>query len=421
MFDFLYDLALHLYIVASLPKLIKGWGKYRNNVLKKLGKDFPKIYKEGRQLIWIHAVSLGETKAIAPLVKKIKDLPNPPLILLSTATETGHAEGKKSAPEADYHLFLPFDLSYIVRPIIAQTKPDLVILTETDFWYHFQSAAKRQGAQLVVVNGKISERSYTRIKPFPFLSKRLFAPIDHFYLQGEIYQKRFLDLGIDPSKLSITGNIKLDTPIEMIDTTALKQKLSLSDQPLLTLGSTHDPEEKIWLDALSQIWLTHPTLKVLLVPRHPERFPIVASLLDSKAIPYARWSQGGTFQNNNLLLVDTMGQLRNCYQISTLAFVGGSFTEKVGGHNILEPGFFGKPVLFGPHMHSQPDLLELVRTYHSGLQITPTQSIPTLNNLLSNPTQLHQLGASGLALTAASRGALDKTFQCLLPLLQPST
>ncbi len=417
-FNALYNLGLHLYVCASLPRIFCNWSKYKKTFRKRLGKDFPHISKNGRQLIWIHAVSLGETKAVAPLVKKLKELPNPPLILLSTTTETGHAEGLKNAPLADYHVFLPFDFSYIIGPIIAQVKPDFVILTETDFWYNFQTAAKKAGAQLLVINGKLSERTFRRYTKLHFLTAKLLKPIDHFYLQGELYKKRFAALGIPLSKLAVTGNIKLDTTIETCDTAALKKELGLLNQPVLTLGSTHDPEEKIWIDALKKLWLHFPQLKVLLVPRHPERFNTVASLLDTAAIPYSRWSLGGSFENTSVILVDMMGVLRDCYQISDITFVGGSFTPRVGGHNILEPGFYGKPVLFGTYMHTQPDLLDLVLSYQSGLQITPEEIVPTLSALLSDPNRLTTLGAAGKNLTTDSRGALDKTCHALFPLLQ---
>jgi 3-deoxy-D-manno-octulosonic-acid transferase len=421
-FTCLYNLCLHLYVCISLPSIIRRWGKYKHNLTKRLGKGFPSIAKNGRQLIWIHAVSLGETKAVAPLIKKFKELKNPPLILLSTTTETGHTEGLKSAPSADFHLFLPFDFNYIIGPIIRRTKPDIVILTETDFWYNFQTAARKNGARLIVINGKLSERSTHRLTWMPFLARRLFDPIDHFYLQGELYQKRFAAVGIPLSKLTVIGNIKLDTPLSTCDVPALKTKLGLTpQQQILTLGSTHDPEEKIWIEALKQLWLDFPELKVLLVPRHPERFDTVAGLLEAAHIPYARWREEGTLKNVRVLLIDAMGVLRDCYQISDIAFVGGSLTPKVGGHNILEPSFYGKPVLFGPHMHTQPDLLDLALSYQAGIQVTVEELIPTLKDLLSHSERRHQIGSNGYTLTTQARGALDKTYHALLPLLQKPT
>ncbi len=416
-FGLLYDLGLHLYACASIPKIISQFGKYRNNCLPRLGFGFPKIDKKGKKLVWIHAVSFGETKAVEPLIKKFKAQDNPPLILLSSTTETGHQEGLKNSA-ADFHVYLPFDFSYVICPIMKRVAPDLVILTETDFWYHFQTAAKKEGAQLVVINGKISERSFKRLSKVPFLAKRLLGPIDHFYVQGEHYLDRFAGLKIPPSKITITGNVKLDSDPVKENPALLKVRLGLQNETVLTLGSTHDPEEKIWIKALKSLWEQFPTLKVLLVPRHPERFNDVAKLLASEQIPFSRWSEEGKLDQKNLLLVDTMGVLRSCYQISDLTFVGGTFAPKVGGHNILEPAFYAKPVLFGPHMHSQPDFLDLVKNYNAGIQVTEETLLPTLENLLKNPANAQTLGQNGQKLITSSRGALNHTFNALLPLLQ---
>lgn len=413
MFGLLYDICLHGYLLASLPKIFKNWSKYKKILPQRLGYHFPKIEKKGKKLIWIHAVSLGETKAVAPLVKKFKELSNPPLIILSTATETGHAEGLKNAANADFHLFLPLDISYLIRPIVGRVAPDAIILTETDFWYHFQNAAQKQGSRLFLINGKISERTFKRLSKLPFLAKKLLHAFDHLYIQGEIYRKRFEKLGISENRLTIIGNIKFDAEVEKCDETTLKERIGLKNVPLITLGSTHHPEERLWIGALKQLWEDLPTLKVVVVPRHPERFNEVAQLFIDEKIPFSLWSKNETFTENNLLLVDAMGVLRHCYQISTIAYVGGSMTEKVGGHNILEPSFYGKPVIFGPHMHSQPDLLDLVTNYQAGLQIKPETIVPTVKKLITDTIYRETLGKNGLALTQHSRGSLNDTFRLL--------
>lgn len=402
-----YDLGLHLF---ALFKIFSNWKKYRGILGARLGRKFPKIEKKQRKLIWVHAVSLGETKAIAPLIKKFKSLPNPPLILLSTVTQTGYAEGKKTA--ADYTVYLPFDFRYIIRPIVRRVRPDLVILTETDFWYHFQKAAKKSGAQLIVVNSKLSKRSFGRYQTFPSFVRHLLKPIDHFYVQGPLYEERLQKLGISPDKITITGNIKLDAPIGTIKTPT-RQQLGLKEAFVITLGSTHNPEERIWIKALKTLWQKQANLKVLLVPRHPERFREVEHLLEKEGLSYARWSEKGTLHTHQILLVDAMGVLKTCYQLADLTFVGGSFTSLVGGHNILEPCFYGKPVLFGPYMDSQPDLLDLARAYQAGLQIKPEDIISTVQQFMTNPSLSAQIGKNGLNLMAASQGALDKTFHAL--------
>ncbi len=413
-FSLVYDICLHAYILAACL----NFRKYKNIFLKRLGKDFPVIEKKNRPLIWIHAVSVGETKAVAPLIKRLKSTANTPCILLSTVTETGHETGLKSAPEADYHVYLPLDFSYIIRPIMKRVAPDIVILTETDFWFHFQDAAKKSGAELIVINGKVSERSFNRLLKLPTLRKYLLYPIDHFYVQGELYRSRFEKLGIAPSHLTVTGNLKLDGEIEQEDVSLLKDQLGLSGKRVLTLGSTHDPEERLWIDALKQLWLHFPDLKVLIVPRHPERFNEVAHLLESESLSFSRWSDRGTLHGHDILLVDAMGVLRKCYQLSDLAFVGGSFTPKVGGHNILEPSFYGKPVLFGPYMHSQPDFLDLAKAYKAGIQIDSGEIASTVHRLFSSPSEAQELGANGRKLIKESSGALYETCSRVLHLLQ---
>ncbi|MFN0064997.1 MAG: 3-deoxy-D-manno-octulosonic acid transferase [Chlamydiales bacterium] len=411
-FFFFYDLLLHLYAAASLPQMglaMLRVGKYRTNFLPRLGQGFPEIKKGNKRLIWVHAVSVGETKAIAPLIKQLKNEEN--LIILSTATETGHQEGKRSAPEADWHVYLPFDLSYIIRPIVKRVRPDMVIITETDFWYNFQSAAKSVGAKLILVNGKLSERSLNRFLQFPLFAKNLIHPIDFFCLQGDLYANRFRKVGVAECKMRVTGNLKLDGAIDR-ELLLTREKLRIDSQPILTLGSTHDPEEKLWIIALKNIWRQFPSLKVFLVPRHPERFDVVARLLEKEEISFHRFSKKPYFAEKSLLLIDGMGLLKQCYQLSTLAFVGGSLTARVGGHNILEPAYYGVPVLYGPHMKGQPDLLDLMTRYIAGVQVDKDLAQVT-KELLIDEERRRRLGERGLQMVAESQGALEETLNSL--------
>ena len=391
----LYDLGIYLIILGSYLRK-----KSRKQFFKRLGFGFPKIDKKERQLIWVHAVSLGETRAVAPLIRRLKsDLSNP-LILLTTVTATGHEEGTRAIPEADYHLFLPFDLPYLITPIVKRVKPDLVVLVETDFWLHFQRAAKKAGSKIVLVNGKLSHRSFEHFCRFPRFARKLFSPIDHFSLQGKIYAKRFIAIGIPPEKITVTGNIKLDG---LSEDKALDLPITKEDL-VVTLGSTHDPEEKLLLNALKPLFPKFPNLKILLVPRHPERFSEVRKLLDDLLSPAER---------ERVILVDKMGVLRSCYRRSALAFVGGSLTSKVGGHNILEPSYFGVPVLYGPYMHSQPDFLDLIQSYQAGVQVTKETLTQTLSELLHSRAKRQQLGANGHRLVQESSGALESSLKII--------
>lgn len=419
MFGVFYQFALHLLALGSIPKLIFNWSKYRPYFSKRLGVDFPDIKKGSKKLIWIHAVSLGETKAVAGLIYHLKNNPDN-IILLSTMTQTGHQEGKKNIPQADYHVFLPFDFSYLIKPIVKKVCPDVVIIVETDFWYNFHQAAKQCGAEIIVINGKLSSRSLKRYVKLP-IAQQLLRSIDFFCVQNELYQKRFEQLGIASDKIKITGNLKIDSFKKML---SLQEKHHLKDllgiresDFVITIGSTHNPEEKLWIDAIKLLLGTYPHLKILIVPRHPERFSEVVDLLRTKNVSYKLFSENSN-ESKSVVLIDAMGVLLHCYQVSDLAFVGGSLTKKVGGHNILEPCFFGVPVLYGPYMHAQPDFSDLVDVYQSGQQIDRHNIVKAVAELINDQQKRQTLGRQGLKLTAQSNGATQKTLLVIEKLLR---
>lgn len=232
-------------------------------------------------------------------------------------------------------------------------------------------------------------------------------------MQGKLYTERFLALGVSSSKVTCTGNLKLDQMdggLSKEERSFLKKKLGISpDDLVLTVGSTHDPEEKLFFPLFKELWKRFPQLKILLVPRHPERFTAVEMLIKNAGISHCRYSS--MTSEASLVLVDAMGVLRSCYQISDLAVVGGSFTPKVGGHNILEPCFYGLPVLFGPYMHAQPDFVDLIRNYHAGLQVKSQSLLSSLEELLSSKEKRFEMGSCGRKMIEESKGALDLTLE----------
>lgn len=413
----MYDILLCLVSLIALPKLLYQMAfhkKYRNSLKQRLGIGFPEIEKGNKKLIWVHAVSMGEAKAVAALARELKKRSdNDAILLFSTVTETGLAEGEKELPEADYHVFLPLDFSWIIRPIIRRVRPDQVIVCETDYWYNFLSSSQNAGARLSVVNGKISERSMHRLLKFPKFTKRLFCLIDKFCVQSHHYRERFLKLGIPEEKIAITGNIKFDNSFPKLTEEELvewKSKFGIRPEDhVLVAGSTHDPEERIILDACFEVWKDDPHLKILIVPRHPERFNEVAQLLKKRGVKFSRYSEGVSHEAP-VILVDAMGVLLQCYQAATLAIVAGSFTPKVGGHNIVEPCWYGVPVLFGPYLYSQPELLELVQEYGAGVQVEPEHLSDEIKGLLSEPKRRKALGAAGIHLADSLQGATERTL-----------
>jgi 3-deoxy-D-manno-octulosonic-acid transferase len=421
----LYEVGLLALMIVSLPKLLYQClflKKYRKSLPQRLGMHFPKIDKGNRPLIWIHAVSVGETIAVSALARQLKKVYPEAIFVISSTTETGHEEAKRSLPFADHHVYLTFDLRFIVNRIVKRTAPNLVILSETDFWLNFLQSAKSYGAKIALVNGKLSQRSMARFQKFPFFSKKLFSLVDIFCVQNKLYADRFVNAGISEDKLLVTGNLKFDADSSLMSSDEVAKWSELlgiePNQLVLTIGSTHDPEEKLLLATLKKIWQEHPHLKVLLVPRHPERFNIVADLLTQEKIPFLRFTKANKKRGGErVILVDAMGILKKSYQLSHLAFVGGSFTSKVGGHNILEPSCYGVPVLFGPHMHTQTELVELVEKYGCGKQVSEENLYKEMCSFLENSTKRAEYGASGKQLLKDLKGATSRTGEAILSLI----
>ena len=361
---------------------------------------------------------MGETKAASKLAELLKAKYPSIRLLITSTTDTGHAEAKRSIPFANYHLFLPFDFSFVIRPIVKKVKPDLVILSETDHWFNFLQASKDAGAKVAVINGKLSERSLSRYLLLgPFL-KTFFAPIDLFCVQNQLYQKRISSLGIDPKKIAVTGNLKFDAPPEKMspsDLNDLRAKLHIQPSDfVIVAGSTHESEETLILNAIRELALKFPHIKVLFVPRHPERFGKVEQLLNQSGLGCCKFSMPPKSNSEaKTILIDAMGQLKKCFQLANIAIIGGSFVSHVGGHNILEPCFYGVPVIFGPYMHTQAELERLILKSKAGIQTTREALAPILEELIQSQEQLLSFSNAGKALTDTLQGTSEKTMAAL--------
>ena len=405
-FSYIYPLALTTGVFARLPRAWKRWRKIPQPLLQSSGPS-----------IWIHAVSMGETRAVAPLAKLIYERIPGARLVVSSMTETGHEEAQRAMPFAAAHIFLPLDYAWIMRRWLDWCTPDLVIITETDFWFQFLRLAKERGAKLAVVNGKLSEKSARRYQQFPGISQEILGLFDLICVQSVDYMQRFLKAGVAAERLVVTGNLKFDYQTSFLTAEEksewrLRLRVEL-DEPVVVAGSTHDPEEKFILAAMREVWLERPTVKLILAPRHPERFNEVARWLASEGVMFDRWSERGSTGSTGakVILMDAMGLLRSCYQIAEMAIVAGSFTEKVGGHNILEPADYGIPVLFGPYMHSQPELERLMLDSGAGNQVSKEQLGTVLKQLLADATERKSMGAKGMKLARENRGTTERTWK----------
>ncbi|HSX11650.1 MAG TPA: glycosyltransferase N-terminal domain-containing protein, partial [Chlamydiales bacterium] len=362
------NLLIFLYLILIGPKLFLDRvlrGKRHPGLLQRLGLRVP---RSDRPVIWIHAISVGEVKAAQPLFRKLRETHPDSFFLITTTTATGQAEAHRSLSDADAIAYLPLDFTWVVRRWVAKLQPKLFILIECDFWFNLLAALKKSGARIVLVSGKISQRSARRFALFPTFTKKLFSHFDLLCIQNDDHLRRFAPLVPDPKRLHVTGNLKLDIEPQPIDPSYWKTHLSLPPQTL-TISCTHAPEEALLLDALQASgWF------IILVPRHPERFNEVAQLLTQKQIPFFRWShlqarRGG----ERVLLVDAMGQLPICYSLSRLTLVAGSFIDHIGGHNLLEPCLYGSPVVFGPYTYAQTEFATRAIDSGAGVRLSLDQ------------------------------------------------
>lgn len=412
----LYNLALLLLVIISLPKWLWEairFKKHRMSFLEKFGFVLPHFHftKKGPR-VWVHSISVGETKAVAPLLEQLREKAPSVSIVVSTVTETGFEEAKRSIKAVDGYFYFPLDFSWIIRKLLKRIQPDLLILVEGDFWFNLIDLAPR----VALVNGRISEKSALRFAKVPFFSHRLFGKIELLCVQSKRYAERFMQLGVEGCRIVVTGNLKFDQLFTTIDKAHWREKFGiLATDRVLTIGSTHEPEEEMLLEALAPLLFKFPQLKILVVPRHPEWFEHVAALLKKKGIDFSRYSDPAKDVQKRVVFVDAMGVLTAAYHLSELAIVGGSFTGRLGGHNIFEPAALGTPVLFGPYMYSQKDLVELVTQAGAGRQVTQNDIASVVEELLLTPST--GMSEAGRTLAAEVHGSTARTLAALEKLL----
>lgn len=375
-----YDFCLSLWVLAFLPKIFSK--KYKNNRLYKIGlkmPDFPAKEKDEYR-IWIHAVSLGETKAAKSLVDLIQKEMPAASIFISTTTQTGKKEAEVNLKGIKKSFYLPLDFSFLAKKIVKRVQPDLFVLVETDFWWNLLSELKKNQTKIAVVNGKISRTSYKRFKIFKSLAKAIFGLIDQFCLQSDTDRSRFLELGVPLKKTAVTGNIKFDSQKVSLERKDLNFPLN---KKIVTIALTHENEEALILKQLEKLDDQNDVV-FFLAPRHPERFSKIGEYLKRNKISYRTILESGT-GGEKVVLVNQMGVMDQCYANSKVAIMGGSFVDHVGGHNIYEAARHGIPVLYGPHMHKQESIVNSLKRHEIGKQISLENLSETLGNLLKTP------------------------------------
>lgn len=424
----LYDLLLLLVAAALIPwyllRRVLGL-RTRIGLRERFGLYAPQRLAviNGRPVIWIHAVSVGETRAAIPLLKALRQAWPEHALVLTNVTETGH-EVAATIAELDLCLFFPLDLSLVIHRVLDRLQPTLIVIVETEIWPNLIRAAALRHIPLALINGRISDRSYPRYHWWKPLLAPLLQQVQSFCMQSQVDSERIMALGARSESVVTSGNIKFDMPMNLdeSDPVILRERYRLPlDLPLWTCGSTHDGEEALLLSTYRILLDQGANLALILAPRHPSRVPVVSELLTSQNFPFRLRSQlkegGPLLARGEVLLVDTLGELLPLYAASDLVFVGGSLVP-VGGHNLLEAALVSRPVIFGPYMHNFRDISQLILSAGAGRQVSAPEELPELIiGYLHDPQLMQQQGAAGQQLIALHAGATARTVALLRSLV----
>lgn len=431
---FLYSVVYAVGFVFLLPffflnALVKG--KYSAGFFQKLG-FIPKIDADGYPVVWIHCVSVGEVNAARPLVERLTgELPNYRFVF-STTTRTG----QKLAAELFAHSFLsvfyfPFDLRSSVRRALRRTGPELVLLMETEIWFNFLREAHKRGVRIAIVNGRISERSFRRYGYIRHFMHHVLAYPDLALMQSNADSKRIMGLGMRANKVRVSGNLKFDqapNDAESAPAAELRERFGISPEaPLIIAASTHSPEEKWVLEAFRIVWSrSHGSLpRLMIAPRHPERFEAVADEIKKSGFNWVRRTEkdSGRDKTAEVILLNSIGELRAAYTLAEVVFVGGSLIPH-GGQSILEPGAAAKAIVTGPFTSNFTAAVNEFVDHHALVQLPkcsdkdiPERLANELTELIANNELRRNMGENAAAVVAKNRGATSKTVEMIRPLL----
>ncbi|GBE03104.1 MAG TPA: 3-deoxy-D-manno-octulosonic acid transferase [Nitrospirae bacterium] len=404
LYNILSSIALLLYLPWILFK--KGPEDRRTFIRERLG-----LSEYSKTDIWVHAVSVGEIIASLPFLKMLKKEFPQKNITVSTTTYTGQKIARESFPEADRIMYIPVDTALCVKRVVNVLKPEIFVVIETELWPMLFQSLKENGSRLVTLNGRISNNSfkgYKRIKP---LLKWLLPNIDFFYMQDEEYADRIIKLGAAQDRVGVMGSFKFD--INMKESGDLPWLKNIKGDILLA-ASTHKGEEGIMLDAYNIIKQELPGLKLIIAPRHPERFNEVEDIIKDRDLEYVRRSNIEQYaaEEHDIILMDTIGELSMAFSSISITFIGGSLVP-VGGHNILEPAYWSKPIIFGPHMDNFPIHAEFLKKDAARQIKGPEDMAKSVIELLGDRTKSDSMGQNAKEIVEKNRGAVKRAVELI--------
>ncbi len=415
----IYSLLFYLLTPLILLRLLWRGRKapdYRRRWSERFG--FVPVVDAGRQVIWVHSVSVGETLAAVPMIKQLQARHPEALLAVTTMTPTGSARVKAVFGSSIYHVYAPYDLPDVLHRFLNRIHPDVLVIMETELWPNLVHSCRGRNIPVVVANARLSAKSAKGYQTFSRLTLPMLQRINCIAAQHQEDGARFLELGLSERQLVVTGNIKFDLSLDdEIKTKAQVLKAQWqgdSKRPIWLVASTHRGEDEIILDSFEQTRLSFPELLLVLVPRHPERFDEVFQHCSRRGLHVVRRSTGASPSlGDQVLLGDTMGELLLFFGACDIAFVGGSLVP-VGGHNLIEPAAWQVPVISGPHLFNFVEASRLLLEA-KGMVICEGAGVIAhqVTELLQNPTLAAEMGAAAKWVADNNRGALDQLLEII--------
>jgi 3-deoxy-D-manno-octulosonic-acid transferase len=417
----LYSILFSLGLVLMAPyyiwrhrgrKELAGWRE-------RLGRLPSSLRQERPGAIWIHAVSVGETLAVAGLVKQLQQRYPERKIFLSSVTAAGREAGEKKLPGVAGRFYLPFDWKWAVERVLRQIRPSVFVIVETELWPNLLKAVKESDCRTILVNARVSDRSFPGYRLGRPFMRRVLGNITRICTQTATDAERFQQLGALPDRLVVTGNLKFDDRVPEFGRFGEKIRDVLAAgnrSPVFVAGSTMRGEEPLVLQAWQRIHARRPRALMILAPRHPARFDEVAEMLQARQLSTVRRTSLPQDENEmrqllsqtEILLLDTIGELAEMIGVADVVFVGGSLVP-TGGHNVVEPAFWGKPILFGPHMNNFRDVASLFLGAGAAVQVADAGGLAdTVLRLLNHPADARQLGERAKGVVNQQAGAASR-------------
>jgi 3-deoxy-D-manno-octulosonic-acid transferase len=426
-----YSVVMVAFFVVVSPYLVYQAVRYRKyvaNLPQRLGYLPVSFNIDADDSIWIHAVSVGEVLTARALLPALRERYPKLRLFLSTTTMTGQQIARNNLQYVDEVFYFPFDFAFIVNRTLRLVRPRLFIMMETEIWPNLLRACAREGVKTMLVNGRISARSYPRYRLARPFFRRVLRHVDRFCMQSDESARRIIDIGADRQRVGVTGSLKFDS-LELPGTPAgdrgrnrvLRYFRIAPDRPVVIAASTRKGEEGAVLEAFHCIRATMTNALLIIAPRKPPQFDEVERLARRAGWNVARRSElrVDAEPGHDVVILDTVGELAQLYQVATVVFVGGSLVD-TGGHNILEPAVFGKPIVFGPHMQNFAEIARTFLDNGAAIQVRTGRELgPVLLDLLGDPVRRASLGAAARALVEANRGARIKSLAAIAQLLPP--